>query len=60
MERIMLKHIPLYQIVGLWKAGAAAPAGAARNALYWACVNALLTQGFAGNPRRVLERAARW
>jgi len=57
---ITTNNIPLYQILQLWKAGAAAPAGAARNALYWACVNALREQGFAGNPRRVLESAARW
>lgn len=52
--------LPMYQIIALWKAGAQAPKGAARNALYWQCVKALQEQGFAGNARRVLERAAAW
>lgn len=54
------QSLPLYQIVQLWKAGACAPKGAARNALYWECVQALQNQGFAGDARRIIERAAAW
>lgn len=53
-------NLPLYQIVALWKAGAQAPKGAARNTLYWECVYALQNQGFAGDARRIIERAATW
>lgn len=53
-------NAPLYQIVQLWRAGSQAPAGYARNCLYWQCVEALQSQGFVGNPRRLLERVARW
>lgn len=53
-------NLPMYQILQLWKAAACAPKGAARNILYWECVHALQNQGFAGNARRVLERAAAW
>lgn len=55
-----LNSAPMYQIAGLWKAGAAAPKGCARNALYWACVEALRKQGFVGDARRLLERVAAW
>jgi hypothetical protein len=55
-----LNSAPMYQIAGLWKAGAAAPKGYARNALYWACVEALRKQGFVGDARRLLERVAAW
>jgi len=48
------------QIAGLWKAGATAESGYARNALFWACVEAVEAKGFAGNARRFLERAAPW
>lgn len=56
----MFNNIPLVQILGIWRAAATAPKGAARNALYWALVDALRSQGYAGDARRVLERAAPW
>jgi hypothetical protein len=47
-------------IAVLWKAAAAAPSGAARSTLFWELVEALRVSGFAGNPRRFLERVAPW
>ena len=55
-----LHTAPAAQIAALWKAAASAPKGFARNEAFWACVKALEVQGFAGNARRFLERAAAW
>ena len=60
MNSTFLKNAPAYQIAGLWKAVSAAESGYARNAAFWACVEALEARGFAGNARRFLEGAARW
>ena len=56
----MFNGLPMYQIVGLWKAVAQMESCAARNSMFWACVRALENLGFAGNAREFLERAARW
>lgn len=55
-----MTHVPMYQVVAAWKAVATMEPCAARNHLYWVFVNALRAQGFAGDARRPLERAARW
>lgn len=53
-------RVPLCQLLTLWRIGATAPFGAARNALYWAVVDAIRASGFVGDARRIVERAARW
>ena len=55
-----LKHIPTYQIAAMWRAAAAAPSSAGRNEIFWALVGALKARGFTGDPRRFLEKVARW
>ena len=61
LEPIMsLQQFPLSVIAALWRVAAAAPSSAARNSLFWECVQALESQGFAGNARRILERLAPW
>lgn len=57
---INLTMLNLAAIAALWRAAAAAPSCAARNAIFWDCVNALQAQGFTGDARRILERVAPW
>jgi len=54
------EHVPMYQLLSLWKAAAKTPKGVARNTLYWEIVNELRRRGYAGNARRVVERTAAW
>ena len=39
------KRVPLCQLLAIWRVGAAAPEGAARNALYWSVVDAIRASG---------------
>jgi hypothetical protein len=50
----------LIQILTAWRLVAPMESCEYRNAVFWRCVEDIRNTDFIGDPRRVLERAARW